>query len=289
MRIAHTSDIHIDTSPRNREAAKAMAAAMGGLEPEVIVLAGDVGNTIGDLEKTLALFSELAVAKLFVPGNHDVWIERRNGTSLDSRTKYEKHIPEACREYGFHDLGQEPVIIGDTGFVGSLGWYDYSFADPRLGLTADDYWRGQYEDEIWWDKEMTFWPPPRATRTTPDKKRMRDQDLCAELCDCLKTDLEGIEDKVDRIVAVIHTLPFVETFPRSDPPYYLDAYTGSETLGNTLRANSKVTHCINGHKHTNGDWEIGTIRVHRRVLGSIDAGEDIGERARNAVGVIDLP
>ena len=293
MRVVFTSDLHIDASEKHCDAVSAIADAARKHGPDVVVIAGDAGNTIAALEETLSCFSRIDARKFFVPGNHDVWIETEDGVLIDSRAKYAKRIPDVCRRMGFHDLGQGPFVAGGVGFVGSLGWYDYSFADPRLGLTEDAYWRGRYGDEIWWDKKMTYWMPSRRAGAAVDAgdlpaERMRDPEVCSEMCERLEAHLRAIEGRVDTIVAVIHTLPFPVGLPRSDPPYYLDAYTGSERLGRILEAHPKVEHCIHGHKHLSGEWTVGRIRVYRRTLGRIDEDADIEGYVAKAIGLIDV-
>lgn len=279
MRIAYTSDPHVDLSDDNRRTLERATNIIADANPDVIIVAGDAGNTIASLEETLAFFATFEVPRFFVAGNHDVWIE----PGLDSREKYERAISAACARFGFDDLTREPVVSGGVGFVGSLGWYDYSFADPRLGLGQDDYWRGRWEDHIWWDKEMTLWTS-RSDRST----RIRDPEVCDELVAALDRHLREVERRAGRIVAVVHTLAFEETLPRSDPPYYLDAFTGSRKLGETLAAHSKVEHLINGHKHQSGDWKLRGIDVHRRVLASQEPGESDAAYERRIVGFIDL-
>jgi len=293
MRLVFTSDLHVDVSERHRDAVTAIARMMRECRPDVVVVAGDAGNTIAAIEETLSFFSQIDARKFFVPGNHDVWIETENDGLIDSRVKYAERIPEACRKTGFHDLGHEPVVLGNIGFVGSLGWYDYTFADPRLHMSEDDYWRGRYGDEIWWDKKMTYWMPPRKLGTSGDTRarpaeRMRDPEVCFEMCERLEAQITSIEDRVETIVAVIHTLPFFVGLPRSDPPRYLDAYMGSERLGRILEAHTKVEHCIHGHKHTSGEWTVGRIRTYRRTLGRVEEGADVSECVAGAVGVIDV-
>ncbi len=293
MRIVFTSDLHIDVSERQHDAVTAITRVIRERRPDVVVVAGDAGNTIAAIEETLSFFSQIDARKFFIPGNHDVWIETENDNLIDCRVKYAERIPEACRKKGFHDLGREPVVLGNVGFVGSLGWYDYSFADPRLGMSEEDYWRGRYGDEIWWDKKMTYWMPPRRLGTSseagkPAKERMSDTEVCAEMCTRLDAHLGAIEKRVETIVAVIHTLPFFVGLPRSDPPHYLDAYTGSERLGRILEAHLKVEHCIHGHKHTSGDWTVGQIRVHRRALGRVNDECRPEEIASSAVGFIEV-
>ena len=306
LRLAYTSDIHLDASEMNRDAAGAVAAVARAKDPDVLIVAGDAGNTLEALEEALSCFADIGAIRFFVPGNHDVWIETEGQELIGSRVKYEERIPEVCRRSGFHDLGLEPVVIEDIGFVGSLGWYDYTFADRRLGLTEDDYWKGRFGDDIWWDKKMTYWmpvsqPPPSIDRpklpgVSPQTKivagapaeRMRDPEVCAEMTRRLEAHIVSIENRVKKIVAVIHTLPFFVGIPRRDPPYYLDAYTGSERLGRVLHAHTKVKHCIHGHKHTNGEWTAGGIRLYRRGLGRVEDESDVRESVAGAVGVIEV-
>lgn len=289
MRIAFTSDLHVDVSPRNREAARLVAERMRAHRPDVIAIAGDVGNTLEDLRESLSLFSGTDATCLFVAGNHDVWVESRGGRRLDSREKYFGGIPDVCERCGFIDLGQWPIVLGRVGFVGSLGWYDYTFADPRLGLSEDDYWRGRWEGEIWWDREMTFWPSLRAQGegSEPDG-RARDPEVCSDLAGILDAHLREVEPSVERIVAVVHTLPYLATLPRRDPPCYLDAFTGSERLGRLLDSHPTVTHHIGGHKHLPGEWELGRVRSYRRTLGRLDADAPLDAAVDEAVGLIEI-
>jgi predicted phosphohydrolase len=287
MKIAYSSDLHMDVTIHHPPIVKRIAEIMADANPDVVVLAGDVGNTLKTLETVLSLFNHIDAAKLFVPGNHDLWVELETGRGQgnDSGEKYASLVPALCERMGFVDLGQGPFYVGDVAFAGSVGWYDYSFADPRLKLSKKDYQRGSYEEHLWWDTKMVSWCRfPRAEEGTG----LSDEEICNFMVKKLDAHLTEAEKHVDRIVAVLHTCPFVELFPRSDPPYYLDAYTGSGKIGEVLQRHPKVEVCINGHKHLNGDWEIGGIRIHRRVLGSVSPDDSIEERARAAVGIIEI-
>lgn len=287
MRIAYSSDLHIDASAANRQASMRLAGRVEELTPDVLVIAGDLGNTLEALGEALALFSGVRALKLFVAGNHDVWVEGR-GNAIDSRTKYKEKIPEVCAGVDFTDLTRGPVAIGRVAFVGSLGWYDYSFADPRLGLSDEDYWRGRYNDEIWWDREMTFWPSRIPAVKGAGRERLRDTDVCHEMASKLDADLREVESGVDEIVAVVHTLPFLQTLRRSDPPFYLDAFTGAEQLGRTFARHPKVTHHIGGHKHVSGDWTVAGIQSHRRIIGRIADDDDIEAAVESALGLLEV-
>jgi len=134
MRIAFTSDLHCDVTAQNRKLLPYLVDQMAQLAPDAVVLAGDIANTLIGWHETLRLFQPLAVPKLIVPGNHDIWIESKSALrrSQDSAWKYNVALPAIAAEYGCHYLPNDPVVLDGVGFVGSLGWYDYSLRDRRL-------------------------------------------------------------------------------------------------------------------------------------------------------------
>lgn len=106
MRIAFTSDLHADVGARNAAALPWAARAAAALAPDVFVLAGDAANDLAALDRTLAAFEALPARKLFVPGNHDLWIESNKSLrrGQDSWHKYVRAIPDVCARRGFHSL-----------------------------------------------------------------------------------------------------------------------------------------------------------------------------------------
>ncbi len=288
MKIAYTSDLHLEASPRNPEAARRIAEIVSDAQPDLVVLAGDVGDTLESLAFVFELFSPtIDGPKLFVPGNHDFWVERGAdfGRGSDSGEKYASLIPALSSRMGFVDIGHGPYYVGDIAFVGSVGWYDYSLADPRLDLSKEDYREGRLGDDVWWDHKMISWRRyPRATA----QRGLSDEEICNGMAEKLRSHIVEAEGRAERIVAVIHTCPFAEALPRSPEPYYMDAYMGSERIGAILRSHEKIGVCITGHKHENGDWKIGGISVHRRILGSVEAGDSLEARAREAVGILEI-
>jgi len=289
MRVVYSSDFHIDASDTARQAVRRIAKYIEAAGADVVVIAGDAGNTLETLGEVLSYFSRMRIPKFFVAGNHDVWVEKTGtGQLLHSREKYETHIPRVCEQHGFVDLSREPVVLDGVGFVGSLGWYDYSFADPELGLRDDDYWKGEYEDKIWWDKRMALWLPRSHEDKETAGERLHDPEVCQEMASVLDDHLRVVDTQVERIVGVVHTLPFVESLPRSDPPYYMDAFTGGGRIGETLTKYDKVTHHIGGHKHLNGDWIVGGVESHRRTMGRLGDDSSLDDIEKHVVGVIEV-
>jgi predicted phosphohydrolase len=141
FRIAVTADLHYGTRHQDgNDATHALAADLYHDPPDLFVIAGDVGA--GDeFDRCLDLFADLPCQKALVPGNHDVWV-RSDDRRGDSLAVYREHLPRVAAGRGFHYLDAGPLILPDVGLavVGSMNWYDYSWAVDRLpGVAAD--WR----------------------------------------------------------------------------------------------------------------------------------------------------
>ena len=72
MRVAFTSDLHIDITAQNRKLLPYLAEEIERLSPDALVLAGDIANTLSDWDVALQAFQPLAIMKFIVPGNHDI-------------------------------------------------------------------------------------------------------------------------------------------------------------------------------------------------------------------------
>ena len=99
-----------------------------------LLVVGDTAVADGDaLERCLALFT-FDGPRLFVAGNHELWT-----AGGDSHHLYTHELPQRVRAVGWHWLEGAPLIAGDVAIVGNLGWYDYSFAQPELGIPRRFY------------------------------------------------------------------------------------------------------------------------------------------------------
>ena len=45
----------------------------------------------------------------------------------------------AARSAGFHFLDDGPAVVNGVGFVGNVGWFDYGFRKPELGIPLRYY------------------------------------------------------------------------------------------------------------------------------------------------------
>jgi predicted MPP superfamily phosphohydrolase len=115
MRVAFTSDLHIDITAHNRELLPYLVEEIERLSPDALVLAGDIANKLSGWDVALEAFRPLGIMKFIVPGNHDIWIESKRALerAQDSTWKYNVALPASAVRHGFHYLPQHPLLVGD--------------------------------------------------------------------------------------------------------------------------------------------------------------------------------
>jgi predicted phosphohydrolase len=300
MRILITADLHYDSS-RSRAGAIDIAGDICRAGGDALVLLGDCAGAIhDDLRRCLGLFADFPGKRLLVPGNHCLWC-LPGENSID---RYERILPAIAAEAGFTMLDHAPVTLDGalaarhdtphpplgeavpqgarglgTALVGSIGWYDYSFREHRLGLPLEFY-RAKVA-------------PGAAARLTQhrslhaefaQKLTEEQMDLSARWMDGVRCNL-GMSDEefldyllarlgrqlaelqadpaVAQIVAFTHHVPFQQLLPLDRPPAFAfaAAYMGSEKLGAVLASCPKVTRVYCGHSHWPGRYKVGAIEA----------------------------
>ena len=83
MRVFGISDLHVDY-PENYNWVKSLSRE--DFRDDVLVLAGDISDRVPFFKKTLSLLAGKFRKVAFIPGNHDIWVNR-NGIS-DSVKKF---------------------------------------------------------------------------------------------------------------------------------------------------------------------------------------------------------
>lgn len=242
MKILATSDPHY---PWCRDALPKLEELIEKERPDVFVVAGDISQFDDDhYREYFETFQKFVMQKVAVLGNHDLWAE--DGSSLERF----KRVCGLMKERDFYPLDQQPLILDGVGFVGTIGWYDYSFANltredgvVELGgkvkrlrdITFDDY----AAKETWNDGMHIRWG-------LTDEQFLN---LCVKK---LKQDINQVSVQADRIVAVVHHAPFENMVPykEGDAAFLMrNAYMGSPKLGEALLSSRKVQALITGHTH----------------------------------------
>ncbi len=271
MKILVTADLHYEVA-RSQRPTRLLAERVCAEDGEVLVLVGDTaGCQLELLRQALALFAGFDGRKLLVAGNHCLWC-RDGESSLD---RYERMLPDVAAECGFEMLDRKAVAMNGVGLVGSVGWYDYSFADDSLEIPEAFYEAkvapGAAVQLGGHDELLEAHGHQLTERNLAIRARwmdglhvrlpMSDKEFCQMLADRLAGRLEEFSAKVDRIVAFVHHLPFGELVPANRPDHFAfaAAYLGARRLGEVLLGCPKVTHVYCGHSHWPGRRKIGHL------------------------------
>jgi 3',5'-cyclic AMP phosphodiesterase CpdA len=161
-KLLAVSDLHVGF-PENR-------AIVADLRPESagdwLLVAGDVGEIIGDIEWALRMLSERFAVVVWVPGNHELWTHRKDPVLLRGKPRY-RHLVELCRSLGVitpedpfpvWDGAGGPVTIAPL-FV----LYDYTFLPAGAATQAAGLARAHEAGVVCADEVMLH-PDPYPSR-----------------------------------------------------------------------------------------------------------------------------
>ncbi|MFG1703183.1 metallophosphoesterase family protein [Nonomuraea sp. M3C6] len=161
-RLLAISDLHVHY-PENRKIVE-------GLRPESegdwLLIAGDVGEVVAEIEWALRLLSARFASVVWAPGNHELWTTRDDPVRLRGEERY-RHLVELCRELGV--LTPEdpyPVWRGADGPVTVAPLfllYDYTFRAPGT-TTKEESLARAYEAGVVCTDEMLLHPDPYPSR-----------------------------------------------------------------------------------------------------------------------------
>jgi predicted phosphohydrolase len=250
MRLAVTADLHWGHGARGDAATRELARHLGGLAVDAFLIAGDVGDG-QQFGECLKQFSEVSGARLVLPGNHDLWVR---GPDASSWERYERRLAEIAVRHGFQYLDQTPYVAADgrEAVIGSVNWYDYSFADQ--GLKA----RFPQVEAMYAEKRF-----PAALHNDGYFVRlgMTDAEFTGLLVSRFEAQLEALPASVERIVVAQHHPPVRELFyptPVStvDQRFWL-AYTGNRRMQDAVLADPRVRWVLCGHTHAFCAAEVG--------------------------------
>ncbi len=249
MKIGLISDLHTDATEANRAIIPILIDAIKTANLDVFVLAGDITPKLTDFYEILGEFAEakLTCRKFFVPGNHDIWVNKEGNMTSAQKCRV---ISEICRDHGFHPLNESPQIIDSVGFCGTIGWYDYTYASDKYDFTQEQYAEKQLMGAVWSDKRYVIW-----SGTDPEVSQRFEEELSQQI--------SSIRSDVERIIVVTHHVPFRECIRyRNELPWdYFRAFYGSVGLGNISLQEPLVSHVLFGHIHYPVNQQIDHVRA----------------------------
>jgi predicted phosphohydrolase len=233
MKLAIASDLHLPITPAT--IIWRLAREIDTYGPDALVLAGDVAESLAELEQCLAIFRGVVTCPVLVlAGNHDLWCR-----DASSRRKWEELLPDAVRRAGCVWLENEPFVKDGVAVAGSVAWYDYSGADPAIKASA----RAFADNKRFYNMDAQFidWP-------------WSDIEFAEKVGGAFLATIDRLEsdEGVKQVVVVTH-VPILECQMCRDsgnPDWaFSNAYFGNLTLGAKVLARRKVTHVISCHTH----------------------------------------
>ena len=176
-RLLAVSDLHVGFA-ENRE----IVAGLFAPSPEDwLIVAGDVGEFVADIEWALGTLRERFAEVIWVPGNHELWTHRRETLALRGVERYE-HLVAMCRRLGVHtpedpypvwQRAGAPLVIAPLFLL-----YDYTFLPDGAATKAEGLERAYAAGIVGNDETMLHADPyPSreawcAARLTETAKRL---------------------------------------------------------------------------------------------------------------------
>jgi len=276
LKIAAISDLHVLPEDGDIDLLRSIKKRVEEISPDVFVIAGDISDRLDLLSTSLAQLHIPDCENLFVAGNHDIWFE--DGKSPTSLDKYSKYIREICDKNGFIHLPDHQFISDDIAFVGSVGWYDYSFRRDELEIPMKNYEQKEYRGSVWYDVFKIDW-------------RFSDSEAITLFNQKLEYDLSLLPKNVARVVYVSHHLPFRELTIYKDrfPWDFHSAFMGAQSTGQILEKDGRVVLSISGHSHVRNMIQIGSMTAITVPLGYGRPDKDsLDSLVKDAIAVIEL-
>ena len=232
-RIVVTSDLHLGIT-YERELS-ALADQIAAEQPDLTVLAGDIGEGLANFRACLRLFGRLPGEVAVLMGNHDMWSH-----GYESQRLWDELLPATVRDAGMIWLEDATWRRDGVAVVGSMVWYDYSAIDPAAPPMPPE-WFASHKGQYNLDAPNINW-------------RRSDLEMAALLGDALVGRMQALEDDpaVEAMLVVTHMpLYHIQMFYRPGDLRWGtgSAYFGNMTLGERLLTMPKLRRVISGHTH----------------------------------------
>ncbi|MGI8664667.1 MAG: metallophosphoesterase family protein [Jatrophihabitans sp.] len=161
-RLLAVSDLHTGYAD-NRAVIDQLRA---GTEADWLIVAGDVGEKVADIQRALELLCQRFATVVWVPGNHELWTHPADPVTLRGEQRY-RHLVQVCRDLGVH-TPEDPYPIwsgpgGPVTVVPLFLLYDYTFLPPGVH-TQQAALELAYETGIVCTDEQLLHPDPHPSR-----------------------------------------------------------------------------------------------------------------------------
>jgi 3',5'-cyclic AMP phosphodiesterase CpdA len=180
-KLLATSDLHV-AHPENRRLVEELKPTS---DEDWLLVAGDVGELMTDVEWVLRTLSDRFATVVWVPGNHELWTPRQDEVQLRGANRY-RHLVDLCRELGVVTPEDDyPVWTGPGGPVvvaPLFVLYDYSFR-PAGTNTKEQALALAHETGVVCTDEFLLHPDPYPSRDAWCRARVEETQRRLEALD----------------------------------------------------------------------------------------------------------
>jgi len=235
MRVFALSDIHIDY---DANAKWIDTLSIADYQDDVLILAGDATHTRRLLHWCLSTLVKRFKKVLFVPGNHELWVNREQ-REMNSLQKFE----EVCAVVEASGASMQPFRDRSVSIIPLLSWYDYSFGAPS-----------EYLRSVWMDYYACRWP-----------SGFTEEDITAYFTQ-LNRNL--VAPTSDTVITYSHFVPRTDLMVGFVPGSirFLYPVLGSVQLDRQLRTFNPTIH-VYGHCHVNCRTKIDGVSYINNAFG----------------------
>jgi Calcineurin-like phosphoesterase len=260
-RVFALSDIHVDMQ-QNMDWLRSLSAT--DYKADTLILAGDVSDRISVLEYALAYLATVFAQVCFVPGNHELWVRKRE--AADSIAKFWR-IRRLCKAIGVHT---SPVKVGNDNqavwIVPLFSWYvkpeegpgslfvDKPGEDPTLAMWSDNY--------------FTRWPEVPASHSVADYFLQLNECYIARAYDAPVISFSHFVPRVELIYSTRKERQASGRVINQDPhpQFNFSRVAGCTYIDTQIRRLGSIAH-VYGHQHRNRNRLIEGVRYISNCLG----------------------
>ncbi len=161
-RLLAISDLHV-AYEANR---KIVADIKPQSEKDWLIVAGDVGELVADIEWVLRRLSERFAKVIWTPGNHELWTPQADPLQLRGEARY-RHLVEICRSLDVA-TPEDPYPVwrgagGPVTIAPLFLLYDYTFRMPGV-RSKEEALQGAYDAGVVCTDEFHLHPDPHPSR-----------------------------------------------------------------------------------------------------------------------------
>lgn len=220
-KLAIISDLHVDINKFSENELQVLWQVLKEKEITRLHLAGDVANKVDRCLAVVEYFAKKGLPTTFHFGNHelaDITGEELMNHFPDTHFLNERYIP----------LNESLVLAGMN------GWYDYRFSELKEWDTIV-----RMKKLYWYDRFI--------------QREGTDIEVNDRLLQETKDMLDTLSSKRLKVIFSTHFVPKKEFIVYQSAPYErwnkLNAFLGSESLGDLLDEYDNITQVVFGHTH----------------------------------------